>query len=191
MGKSRTRSLLRAGASVGLAALAGALVGAPAATAAPRECTAATVATSSVRQIDRTLLCLTNVERGRHGLSQVRWSRELAGVAARHARDMVARRYFAHVSPAGTDHMDRIAASRYKPARGCWTAGENLMEATGVVSPRRLFRAWMQSPIHRRTILTRGWRDFGLGVVRGSPAGGPQGLTVVALYGTRSSRACG
>ena len=136
------------------------------------------------------MLCLHNVERRAHGLSKMRWNGQLAAAARRHAGDMVSRHYFEHVSPGGKDHMDRIAASSYNPAAGCWTAGENLFSSTGRSTPRQLLNAWMNSPAHRQNILRRGWHDFGLGVVATSPRGKAKGLTVVALFGVRSAHRC-
>jgi uncharacterized protein YkwD len=137
------------------------------------------------------MLCLHNLERRERGLSKLHWNAALASVAAKHARDMVSRQYFAHVSPGGRDHMDRIAASGYQPAVGCWTAGENLFYSSGPSTPRQLLDAWMNSPAHRQNILRRGWESFGLGVVATSPQGDSNGLTVVALFGVRSKQLCG
>jgi uncharacterized protein YkwD len=121
----------------------------------------------------------------------MRWNNGLARVAARHARDMVSRRYFEHVSPGGRDHMDRVAASSYEPAAGCWTAGENLFFSIVPSTPRQIMHAWMNSASHREAILRRGWQGFGLGVVGTSPQGDARGLTVVGLFGTRSTGPCG
>jgi uncharacterized protein YkwD len=137
------------------------------------------------------MLCLHNVERRKHGLSQLRWNRELAGVATRHARDMVSRHYFAHASPGGSDHMDRIAASGYKPDAGCWTAGENLFYSSGRSTPKQMLDLWLHSPAHHQNILRRGWGGFGLGIVEAAPQRNPNGLTVVALFGSRSKQPCG
>ena len=112
-------------------------------------------------------------------------------MATKFAKNMVARRYFDHYSPGHRDHMDRIAASAYRPAAGCWTAGENLFASRTAITPRQLLSAWMGSTAHRQNILRRGWQDFGLGVVATSPQGDAGGLTVVALFGTRSSSPCG
>ena len=103
---------------------------------------------------------------------------------------MVSRHYFAHMYPGHRDHMDRIAASGYKPSVGCWTAAENLFSSPASATPRELLSAWMNSAVHRRDILQKGWHDFGLGVVTQSPHGDPDGLTAVALFGTRSPRSC-
>jgi uncharacterized protein YkwD len=159
--------------------------------AAQTACPGADSSTANVRQMQKAMLCLHNVERRKHGLSKLHWNPVLASVAAKHARDMVSRHYFAHVSPGGRDHMDRVAASNYKPAVGCWTAGENLFYSNGPSTPRQLLDAWMHSPAHRQNILHGGWQGFGLGVVATSPQGDANGLTVVALFGTRSKQLCG
>jgi uncharacterized protein YkwD len=192
-------SILRSAGQVALGGLVVALtVAAPAASAhsvGPAQasqpaCSGADAATTHVRQIERTMLCLHNRERLERGLSKLSWNRDLAGAAKSHARDMVSRHYFAHLSPNGRDHMDRIAASGYKPASGCWTAGENLFYSTGPSTPRQLMNAWMNSPAHRQNILRGGWSGFGLGVVATSPQGDANGLTVVALFGVRSKQLC-
>ena len=190
MRDSRLGSVLRSTARVALTGLIVALSAAAPASASQAACPGADRATGDTRHAQKAILCLHNLERRQHGLSQLRWNRGLARVAARHARDMVSRHYFEHVSPGGKDHMDRIAASGYKPAAGCWTAGENLFFSTGRSTPRQLMNAWMNSPGHRENILRGGWDGFGLGVVSTSPQGDAKGLTVVALFGTRSTQPC-
>jgi uncharacterized protein YkwD len=159
--------------------------------AARQACPAAAAFGTAAAQTKKTILCLHNLERRRHGMSQMRLSPELSAVALAHARDMVKRRYFDHFSPGGRDHMDRIAASAYPPSGSCWTAGENLLDANGAATPLQMLQAWMGSPEHRAIILHRGWRDFGLGVVHRAPDGNPNGLTIVALFGVRSKAICG
>jgi len=181
---------------IALATLAVLLVCAPAAGAhrlalsARQACPTSAAVSTNVQVLKRGLLCLHNFERRRHGLSQLRLNADLSGVALSHARDMVNRHYFSHFSPGGKDHMDRIAASSYPPSAGCWTAGENLLVANGAATAAQLLQAWLHSPVHRAVILRRGWRDFGLGVVEKSPQGDPNGLTVVALFGSRSGTGC-
>ena len=148
-------------------------------------CAGADTPTRNVRMLKKTALCLHNVERAGHGLSKLGRNRSLSNAASRHARDMASRHYFAHLSPEGRNHMDRIAATRYEPAAGCWTAGENLFFSSGATTPRQLLGAWMRSVPHRQNILRRGWHDFALGVATTSPDGDRDGLTVVALFGTR------
>ena len=154
------------------------------------DCPTANVVTTDAGQINKAMLCLHNVVRAEHGLSRMRWNDTLGGVAAEHARDMVARHYFAHVSPGGQDHMDRLARSSYRPRYGCWSAGENLLESPGPSTPWQLLQAWMKSPPHRANVLRPGWQDFALGLVAQSPEGDRNGLTMVALYGSRTSHLC-
>jgi uncharacterized protein YkwD len=191
MRDSRLGSVLRSAARLALAGLVVALAnGATPALASSPACPAADTATAETWRLEKAVLCLHNLERRERGLSQLRWNRQLAHAAERHATDMVSRQYFAHASPGGRDHMDRIAATGYAPAVGCWTAGENLFFSTGSSTPRQLLRAWMNSPAHRANILRGGWQGFGLGVAATSPQGDAHGLTVVALFGTRSKQAC-
>ena len=191
MRDSRLSSVLRSAARFVLAGLVVALAnGATPALASQPACPAADTATAETWRLEKAVLCLHNLERGEHGLSQLRWNRQLASAAERHATDMVSRHYFAHASPGGRDHMDRIAATGYAPAVGCWTAGENLFYSTRSSTPRQLLRAWMDSPAHRANILRGGWHGFGLGVAATSPQGDAHGLTVVALFGKRSQHAC-
>jgi uncharacterized protein YkwD len=157
---------------------------------ASKACAGADKPVTNIRRFQKAVTCLHNAERSHHGLRNLRWNRELTKVAAKHARDMVSRHYFDHLSPSHRDHMDRIASSGYKPSTGCWSGGENLFFSRGASTPRQLLRAWMNSAAHRKNVLRGRWHDFGLGVVKTSPFGEAGGLTVVALFGTRSKKAC-
>jgi uncharacterized protein YkwD len=192
---SRTRRFLSiavltlsvAGVSPGLAA-----ADAPQpARVAKAACAGADSGRVGVRRFRTAILCLHDQERARHGMRDLRWNRDLSKAAGKHARDMVGRHFFDHVSPSRKSPMDRIAAGGYKPRTGCWSGGENLYFSRGSATPRQIFRAWMGSPGHRQNILRSRWHDFGLGVVSSSPYGERAGVTVVALFGTTSQRSCG
>ncbi len=153
-------------------------------------CAGAESSVGDAQRFRKAVLCLHNLERRKHGMGNLGWNRDLSVAAAKHARDMVRRHYFEHLSPGHRDLMDRIAAGGYKPTSGCWSAGENLFFSRAGSTPRQLVRAWMNSQAHRQNILTARWQDFGLGLVRTSPYGDSSGLTVVALFGVRSGRSC-
>ena len=154
-------------------------------------CAGAKTPATSIRQIKEVTLCLHNLERADRGLRKLVWNPDLSRVAAEHAGDMVSDHYFSHYSSGRRDHMDRIAASAYRPTTGCWTAGENLFFSAGTSTPKQLMSAWLRSPAHRVNILRNTWRDFGLGVGTKSPKGDPDGLTIVALFGIRAGHGCG
>lgn len=111
--------------------------------------------------------CLVNRERRRRGLRPLVARSALSNAALGKARDMIARRYFAHRSPDGVGIAERI---RQAGVRRGSLFGENLAWATGRrTSPRGIVRAWMRSPSHRANILRPGFRTAGLAVVRGAP----------------------
>jgi uncharacterized protein YkwD len=130
------------------------------------------------------VLRLVNRERARHGLRPLRGDRRLAGVARRHARDLVRYRFFGHTSPRRGSLRRRVARSGFTRGRRRWTAGENLAMGRGrAASARRVVRAWMTSPGHRANILGRAFTSAGLGVARGLPTGARRGRTVVMTFG--------
>jgi uncharacterized protein YkwD len=77
----------------------------------------------------------------------------------------------------------------YPPARGTWSAGENLLWAPQSVSARAAVREWLESPPHRLVMLGRGWRELGIGSVRAAKApgvfGGIDVVIVAAEFGAR------
>jgi uncharacterized protein YkwD len=131
----------------------------------------------------RALLCLHDAERGRHGMGSLRIHGALRRAAKRHARDLVRRRYFGHVSPAGTNPVDRALAGGYRGARKI-EVRENLLTWSTSLTPAEVMRKWMASPPHRGDILHPHWRDVGIALVRASTSS-PRGLTVVVEFGRR------
>jgi uncharacterized protein YkwD len=122
------------------------------------------------QQIARATLCLINAERRSRGLRSVRPNARLSKAARRHSHDMVRRHYFSHTSPGGATMSQRIRRSGYLRRADSWLIGETLAwgtEAEGTA--RRVVRAWMHSPNHRKVILTRAFRDAGVGVAWGVP----------------------
>lgn len=187
MGEShRTTSARRAcaaGLGCALAALLAVAGTAPAAAASsgsarvagkPAACTSAAHAMPArggdTGRAAHALLCLVNRERARAGARRLRPNRCLARVAARHARDMIARGYFGHTSPDGRTFGERILATGYAPRYARWTIGENL--AWGAApdgDPAWVVDAWMRSPSHRQNLLRTSFRDVGVAAVSGAP----------------------
>ena len=125
--------------------------------------------------------CLINEERAAHGLRPLRTSRVLQRSATRHARDMVARQFFAHETPEGRGLASRLRSVRYQPL----VASENLGALSDMgATPRAMVAAWMNSGVHRANILTGAFRQLGLGIVLGTPLGGT-GATYAADFGAR------
>lgn len=101
---------------------------------------------------------LVNQERRAVGCSALASSPALTRAAQLHAEDMVRRDYFSHVSPDGTEVMERARSAGFTGG----AVAENIAE--GQDSPRAVMRAWMRSSGHRANILNCSYRYIGVGV---------------------------
>jgi|tagenome__1003787_1003787.scaffolds.fasta_scaffold20123879_2 uncharacterized protein YkwD len=140
--------------------------------AAAHACAHASASRVGASAATRSLSCLLNAERARHGLAAVHANRRLRRAAKRHSVDMLRRGYFSHYSPEGSTPAGRIRRTGYLRSARSWTVGEAL--AQGRLSPRGILRLLLNSPPHREILLSPGFRDLGLGVA----GGGDRGLTV-------------
>lgn len=134
---------------------------------------------------DEAVVCEVNRVRADRGLGALTEDRRLRRAAVAHARDMVSRRYFAHVTPEGKGLSDRLRASGYISGRVAWHVGEGLAWGRGERStPSATVAAWMRSAPHRRIVLGP-FLEIGIGVARGVPFGG-RGTTYAADFGRLS-----
>jgi uncharacterized protein YkwD len=114
----------------------------------------------------RDLLAEANDLRRRQGLAGLQWDAGLAACAAAHVADMAARGYFAHASPEGFRHTDRVSLLSRDL---CAPTGENLArrDYPGQLSLPRDFEAmWEASPGHRDNLLNAAFGLAGYGVVK-------------------------
>jgi uncharacterized protein YkwD len=174
------------GRHAAVASLAGALTLPSGAAAASCPNAGAMPSAANVAKVRLATLCLVNQERTRRGRAALRSNRELAKVANAYAAEMVRRRFFAHVSPGGTTLTSRVKdRTSYLSGVTQWALGENLAWGSGErASAQQTVRAWMSSPGHRRIILDRRFRDLGVGIALGTPAGG-RGATYATDFGIR------
>lgn len=132
------------------------------------------------------LLRAVNAQRVLAGAQPLRADALLARAARGHSRDMVARHYFAHTSPTGSNLRSRVRRTGWMRLRPNWALAENLAWGTGsLAAPSRIVDAWMQSPEHRANLLRRDLRRAGFGVVAGTPNAGADGVTVTLDLGSR------
>jgi uncharacterized protein YkwD/stress response protein SCP2 len=111
------------------------------------------------------VVALTNAERARAGLRPLADDPVLARAAQAHSDDMVARAFYSHTAPDGSEPWDRAAAAGSTRR----TIGENI--ACGQRSPAEVVRGWMDSPGHRANILKPGFTHIGIGFAGGGSAG--------------------
>jgi uncharacterized protein YkwD len=108
---------------------------------------------------------LVNAQRQATGLGAYSSDDQLATVALAHAQDMIARGYFAHVSPEGVDLDTRFAQHQINAS---WT-GENIQRNIKPIDQTvaEAIRWFMNSAPHRANILHHRFNRVGVGVAEG------------------------
>ena len=139
--------------------------------AAPRtKASPRTVAVLSA--VESSVLGRINDVRRSRGLRPLTMSRGLSAAAAYHSRQMVQHGFFEHESRGGGAFWKRVERFYGSTGFTAWEVGENLAYGSPELSPAATVRMWMNSPGHRENVLSRRWREIGLGVVHVGSAGG-------------------
>jgi uncharacterized protein YkwD len=142
-----------------------------------------------IAALERRIHALTNAQRRKHGIPELQFDDRLAKVARAHSQDMSNKNFFQHVNLEGEDPGMRGKKLGYKCVKNYGTyytdgLSENLMrtylydsvlEQAGMVvgydwrTPEEIAQisveGWMNSPGHRRTLLTSTYDREGIGVV--------------------------
>jgi len=113
-----------------------------------------------------------NALRRSNGLSTLRVSRGLSAAADAHSTAMATRGFFSHTSIDGTDFSKRLQRHYPKGSHGSWSVGENLLWSSPEVDAAEALRMWLNSPGHRRILLTPRWREIGLSAVHANAGPG-------------------
>jgi len=121
---------------------------------------------------------LINLEREKHGLKILGYDEKLATIAKSHSKDMASSEYFSHDTPEGLDPTDRAGKAdyvcRYQIGSLIYSGiGENIhmVKSSSIAlwsSPESIAEmavsGWMDSPGHRKNILTSNFSNEGIGV---------------------------
>ena len=106
--------------------------------------------------------CLVRYARAQAGLPPLRKSRLLDRAAALKADEDVRCGEFSH-TPCGRPFLHVFERAGYVRPAGGWSVGENLAWGSGSAStPRAIMLLWLDSPGHRRNLLSQDWQEFGL-----------------------------
>jgi hypothetical protein len=124
------------------------------------------------------VLRLTNQKRQEAGLSPLKLDPVLSQAAKNKGEDMLAKDYWAHVSPDGVEPWKFFIDAGYKYRY----AGENL--ARDFSNASSAVDAWMASPSHRENMLSPKYEEIGLAVVEGD-LNGVDTTIIVQFFGTR------
>ncbi|WP_409273615.1 SafA/ExsA family spore coat assembly protein [Neobacillus sp. SCS-31] len=120
-----------------------------------------TIPRIGAKSVEQQVISLTNQERAKHGLKALAHDWELSRVARYKSVDMRDKNYFSHTSPTyGSPFtMMKNFGVAYR------SAGENI--AAGQTTAAEVVRAWMNSPGHRKNILSRDYTHIGVGYAAG------------------------
>jgi uncharacterized protein YkwD len=116
------------------------------------------------------------------GLRALRPTPSLAASARRHSTQMGTRGFFEHDSADGTPFWRRI--EQFYGGRGfrSWAVGENIFwQSPATLGAIAVVRSWMGSSGHRANMLSREWRDVGVGAVSLPSAPGVYGGSAVTI----------
>ena len=119
---------------------------------------------SAQSALELEVLAQTNQERLARGLGALLWDDLAYKAALEHAQDMLARGYFAHVTPEGRTPGQRMAAAGVIEV----TVGENLAYYEGFKDeglPKKAVEDWMNSPGHRANLLKPDFTHLGVAFV--------------------------
>lgn len=103
------------------------------------------------------ILTQTNKERVKLGLKPLIWNAKLSSMADYKCKDMINKKYFAHVAPNGNDVTDLAKMKSYEYS----LIGENLAMGD-FLSSNDVVDGWMKSPGHRANILKPTYTEIGI-----------------------------
>ncbi len=112
------------------------------------------------------LVRITNIHRADYGLGPLKEDKRLSASALKKTEDMIAKKYFEHLSPSGIGVKDLAQEAGYSYLY----VGENLAVGT-FTSEEDLIQAWMDSPAHKENILNTKYQDIGIAVLKGTYQG--------------------
>jgi uncharacterized protein YkwD len=118
--------------------------------------------TSALQQMEREVRSRINEVRKEHGLLPLQPDPALRRVARAHSADMGERDYFGHVDPDGVGPFERIEEAGINYT----AAAENVAWNNYPKTMKRVVKGWMNSPTHRKNILSPKYTHTGVGVAR-------------------------
>lgn len=111
-------------------------------------------------EAEQSMFRAVNIERKNAGVQELSFDNSLRDVARSHSRDMFTRGFFSHFTPDGLSPFDRMG----KAGIEFQFAGENLALAP---STDLAMQGLMNSPGHRKNILSPNFNKIGVGVIDG------------------------
>jgi uncharacterized protein YkwD len=127
---------------------------------------------ASLSRYEHDVLRAVNDVRAQWGRARLSVSPGLTDAAEFHTARMIRRGFFEHEAPGEAAFWHRI--ERFYPAagHGYWAVGENLAYGSPSIEPAEAVQEWMLSAEHRRSLLSKAWREVGVAAVHVESAPG-------------------
>jgi uncharacterized protein YkwD len=124
---------------------------------------------ASIQRSRQAVIDLMNNERKTYGLTMLHINEHLQTSAQAYAERMWNERFYGHTAPDGGDLEERIEATGFFEVdldncncnRIDFAIGENI--AKGQTTPAEVVKDWMNSPGHRKNILSKEFTSIGIG----------------------------
>lgn len=115
--------------------------------------------------LEQAVFAEVNRVRLEHGVGALRGSALLHRAARNHSEQMLYENFFAHIDKNGKDVVDRLRAQGMGEFR---SAGENIYMGRNISNlVESLVQGWLQSPGHRKNLLSPNYQETGVGIVMG------------------------
>jgi uncharacterized protein YkwD len=128
--------------------------------------------TASLSRYEHDLLRAVNDVRVEWGRGRLSVSPALTDAAELHTARMIRRGFFEHEAPGEAAFWHRVEQFYRSAGYGYWAVGENLAYGSPSLDPAEAVQEWMLSPTHRRSLLSKSWREVGVAAVHVESAPG-------------------
>jgi uncharacterized protein YkwD len=138
-------------------------------------------------QARRSIGCLVNRTRKRHGLGRAHGDHRLRRAAQKHTSYMKRHHCFSHECPGERSFLSRLRKVNYVVhGLSRWKIAENIAwGGGGGDTPKAIVHGWMHSPGHRANILDPDYRQLGIGFAAGCRLGKRAGVMFTTDFGMR------
>nr|WP_281201115.1 CAP domain-containing protein [Orenia metallireducens] len=120
----------------------------------------APAADASISALEQEVVRLVNVERQKQGLQPYKHNSQVSNIARRKSEDMRDKKYFSHQSPTYGSPFEMLNQFGVEFT----AAGENI--AKGQQTAAAVMNSWMNSPGHRKNILSEKFTEIGVGLAK-------------------------
>ena len=120
---------------------------------------------AAMNQLEQAIFAEVNRVRLELGVAALRGSALLQRAARSHSEQMLSGNFFSHIDKNGQDVVDRLRVQGMEEFR---SAGENIYMGRNISNlVESVVQGWLQSPGHRKNLLSPNYQETGVGIAMG------------------------